>query len=104
MKDLIQAVKDHALEHYDSKDKKGRGPWDIVVECYDEEDWKGVLSGCATVAEALDMVWRDISGTVSYREEVQQHSIDMDGTREEQIQDAVEDAMEQYRKGREDGF
>lgn len=39
MADLIEAVKDHALQHY------GKGGWDVIVECYDDEMIEDMLRG-----------------------------------------------------------
>lgn len=39
MADLVQAVKDHAVENYE------RDGWDFVVECYDDEMIERVLRG-----------------------------------------------------------
>lgn len=44
---LIDAVKAHALANYEE------GGWDVVVECYSDEDIDTVIAGARTVAGAL---------------------------------------------------
>lgn len=44
---LVQAIKDHAEEHYED------GGWDVVVECYGDEEIAGVIGKARTVKGAL---------------------------------------------------
>ena len=46
-KDLIAAVRDFALDNYNS------AGWDILVECWDDEDIIEVIDGAKTVKAAL---------------------------------------------------
>lgn len=38
MDEMVQGVKDHALAHYDE------GGWDVIVECYDDEQIADLLT------------------------------------------------------------
>ncbi len=61
MNQLIQAVKNHANENYEA------GGWDILVECWEDEEIACVLKkdNCKTEKEAIDTfrplvaVWAD---------------------------------------------
>jgi len=60
MKEIIEAVKAHALEHYED------GGWDVIVECYDDEMLADRLKDCSTAEEAIESlrsceidVWSD---------------------------------------------
>jgi hypothetical protein len=44
---LIQAVRDHAQEHYEADG------WDILVECWDNSDIAEKIEGADTKAEAI---------------------------------------------------
>jgi hypothetical protein len=44
---MVEAVKAHALEHYED------GGWDVVVECWDDEQIAEQIAGATTVAEAV---------------------------------------------------
>jgi len=45
--ELVQAIKDHALAHYED------GGWDVVVECFDDAEIADTIGAAGTVAEAL---------------------------------------------------
>lgn len=45
--ELIEAVKSHALAHYTD------GGWDVVVECYSDDEVAEVIGKATTVAGAL---------------------------------------------------
>lgn len=45
--DLIKAVKDHALAHYND------GGWDVVVECWDDAQIAEQIAGATTEAGAI---------------------------------------------------
>jgi hypothetical protein len=47
VKELVEAVKDHAEQHYDE------GGWDVIVECYDDAEIAEVIKGVRTVKGAL---------------------------------------------------
>ncbi len=46
--ELVQAIKDHALAHYED------GGWDVVVECFDDAEIADTIGVAGTVAEALE--------------------------------------------------
>mgnify|MGYP006279002517 CR=1 FL=1 len=46
-KEMIEAVKAHAREHYEE------GGWDSIVECYDDEDIIRDMGTATTVEEAI---------------------------------------------------
>tara|TARA_R100000152_G_C6751145_1_gene174808 strand:- start:156 stop:380 length:225 start_codon:yes stop_codon:yes gene_type:complete len=45
--ELIQAVKDHALENYT------QGGWDVIVECWDSSDIDEAIEGARTLRGAI---------------------------------------------------
>ncbi len=57
--ELVRAIKDHALVHYED------GGWDVVVECFDDAEIAETIGEAGTIAEALDAfaplidVWSD---------------------------------------------
>jgi len=59
--ELVQAIKDHALDHYED------GGWDVVVECWGDAEIADTIveAGAITVADALEAfaplidVWSD---------------------------------------------
>ncbi len=57
--ELVRAIKDHALVHYED------GGWDVVVECWDDAEIAETIGEAGTIAEALDAfaplidVWSD---------------------------------------------
>lgn len=54
--DLVKAVKDHALQNYNSSG------WDYVVECWEDKDILEVINtdGCKTPDEAIKAVGQRI--------------------------------------------
>lgn len=56
---LIKAVKDHAIAHYND------GGWDVVVECWDDQQIAEQIAGATTEAgaiaklESLVSIWAD---------------------------------------------
>lgn len=50
MNELIQAVKDHAQAHYND------GGWDVVVECWSDEDIARTIKGARTAKGAVKKV------------------------------------------------
>ncbi len=50
MKDLIEAVKEHACRNYD------KGGWDHVVECLSDDDISYLISGQQSVSGAISAV------------------------------------------------
>ena len=63
--DLIDAVRAHAVEHYNE------GGWDFVVECW--EDWEilAVVRGCKKEGQAIRKVRKQIRALDDRRREVQ---------------------------------
>jgi len=55
---LIQAVKDHALKHYNE------GGWDYIVECYSDEDIAREIGKARTPKGAIRKVaeWAKLHG------------------------------------------
>lgn len=62
---LIEAVKAHALENYET------GGWDFVVECWEDSDIAEEIEGCTTEAEAIARVGRFASLQDERRREVE---------------------------------
>jgi hypothetical protein len=52
MDEMIAAVKNYAIEHYNEDG------WDSIVECYDDSDIKEDIGNAATVEEAIRNVAR----------------------------------------------
>ncbi len=57
--ELVQAIKDHALAHYED------GGWDVVVECWGDAEIADTIGTAGTVADAFEVfaplidVWSD---------------------------------------------
>tara|TARA_R110002110_G_scaffold314125_1_gene527346 strand:- start:286 stop:510 length:225 start_codon:yes stop_codon:yes gene_type:complete len=47
VKELVAAVKAHAVDHYDADG------WDYIVEAYSYDDVAELIEGASTVAEAI---------------------------------------------------
>jgi hypothetical protein len=45
--ELVEAVKDHALAHYND------GGWDVIVECYEDAEIAAVIGKARTVKGAI---------------------------------------------------
>ena len=63
-KELIEAVKKHAVDNYN----KG---WDVVVECYTDEEIQEEIEGAETPEQAIKMMGRDVEIYDSHRKEVE---------------------------------
>ena len=50
MNELIQAVKEHAQAHYND------GGWDVVVECWDDQQIADCIKGARTARGAIRKV------------------------------------------------
>lgn len=63
--DLVDAVRAHAVEHYNE------GGWDYVVECW--EDWEilAVVRGCKRESQAIRRVRKQVRALDDHRREVQ---------------------------------
>ena len=53
-KALIAAVREHSMKHY-------REGWDVVVECYEDEDILSIIGNAATVTEALKRMAQNVA-------------------------------------------
>lgn len=62
--DLIEAVKAHALAHYED------GGWDILVECYDDAEIAEVIGAARTPAGAIAKAAEVLGAVADYRAEV----------------------------------
>jgi len=63
--ELIAAVKAHALAHYE---KQG---WDIVVECYSDEQIGEIVAKCRTAKGAISAVLKAVRPSAEYRADIQ---------------------------------
>ena len=64
MNELIKAVRDHALDNYE------KGGWDILVECWDDEEIAEVIGGAKTPKAAIAACKRVIGTIDEYRSDV----------------------------------
>jgi len=64
MEALIAAVKKHALANYE---KQG---WDIVIECYSDDDIAEIIKTARTPAGAIKMVRAEIKPRADYRDDI----------------------------------
>jgi hypothetical protein len=64
MVSLIEAVKKHAIENYEING------WDIVVECYSDEDIFTVIGNARTISGAIKKLKDDFEPFYIYREEI----------------------------------
>lgn len=62
---LVEAVKAHALEHYE---KNG---WDFIVECWSDEEIAEEIEGCENELQAVARVASVASALAGQRAEVQ---------------------------------
>lgn len=65
MQQMIEAVKRHAVENYET------GGWDFVVECWSDEDILDCISGASNAAEAIRLVGEDVGVLADYRAEIE---------------------------------
>lgn len=63
-RDLIQAVIDHAIAHYECQG------WDILVESWDEEEIWDVIEGAASEKEAIRLAAQALKPINDYRMEI----------------------------------
>lgn len=63
--DLVDAVRAHALDHYNEDG------WDYVVESW--EDWEilAVVKGCKKESQAIRKVRKNVRSLSDYRREIQ---------------------------------
>jgi hypothetical protein len=64
MDDLIRAVRDHAVAHYND------GGWDFLVECWSDADIRDAIGSARTVAGAIRNAKRAVGGLDERRREV----------------------------------
>jgi pyruvate dehydrogenase complex dehydrogenase (E1) component len=64
MNELIKAVRDHALDNYE------KGGWDILVECWDDEEIAEVIGGAKTPKAAIAACKRVVGTIDEYRSDV----------------------------------
>ena len=64
MTTLTDAVKRHAITHYNSDG------WDIVVECYSDAELAALIGDAQTVADAIKRVFADVAPHASMRDEI----------------------------------
>ena len=64
MQTLIDAVKAHAITHYEQHG------WDIVTECYEDEQIADIIKGAATAADAIQAVLTHIRPIAEYRDDI----------------------------------
>ena len=62
--ELVQAVREHALEHYEE------GGWDILVECYEDADIEAIIGDASTEAEAVARLARVLRTSDDYRQDI----------------------------------
>lgn len=61
---LIQAVKRHAIAHYNNDG------WDIVVECYSDDEISSLIGDAQTITDAIARVLADVAPHASMRDEI----------------------------------
>ena len=64
MNELIKAVRDHALDNYE------KGGWDILVECWDDEEIAEAIGGAKTPKAAIAACKRVVGTIDEYRSDV----------------------------------
>jgi DNA-binding LytR/AlgR family response regulator len=64
LSNMIDAVKAHALKNYE------RDGWDIVIECYSDDDIAEIIKTARTPGGAIKMVRAEIKPGADYRDEV----------------------------------
>ena len=62
---LVQAVRDYANANYN------KGGWDIIVECWSDEDISGEIGNVKTVSGAIRKVSKIVQVISDYRSEIQ---------------------------------
>lgn len=65
MQQMIEAVKRHAVENYET------GGWDFVAECWSDKDILDRISGASNAAEAIRLVGEDVGVLADYRAEIE---------------------------------
>lgn len=65
MKQLVEAVKQHALDHYEEDG------WDYLVECYSDDEVAELIGDAKTVEEAIAAVGEIMKIKDDYRKDIQ---------------------------------
>jgi len=63
--ELVQAVREYALTWYHD------GGWDLVVECWSDEEIEAAIQGAKTDRGAIRKVWAEIKPLHAHRSEIQ---------------------------------
>lgn len=63
--ELVKAVRDYALTWYHD------GGWDLVVECWSDEEIEAAIQGAKTDRGAIRKVWAAIKPLHAHRSEIQ---------------------------------
>jgi hypothetical protein len=61
---LTEAVKRHATQNY------SQDGWDIVVECYSDDEIAALIGDAQTIADAIVRVFADVAPHASMRDEI----------------------------------
>jgi hypothetical protein len=64
-KEMVDAVKAHAVEHYEEDG------WDYLVECYSNEEVEELIGKCRTVSGAIKKVAKIMKIKGDYRDDIQ---------------------------------
>lgn len=62
---LVEAVKAHALESYETDG------WDILVECWDDDDISEIIGNARTVSGAIKRCRSEVRLVNDYRSDIQ---------------------------------
>ncbi|MHC4780141.1 MAG: hypothetical protein ACYTFG_16345 [Planctomycetota bacterium] len=70
MDEMIQAVKKHAINHYEN------GGWDYIVECYEDSDIEETIkeaqtAGAKTTEEVIAQIGKWMRAKDDYRKDIQ---------------------------------
>jgi DNA-binding LytR/AlgR family response regulator len=65
LSNMIDAVKAYALSHYETDG------WDIVIECYSDDDIAAIIKTARTPAGAIRMVRAEVKPRADYRADIQ---------------------------------
>jgi len=65
MKNLIEAVKSHAIENY------AKDGWDILVECYSDDDIAELIGKKNTIDSAIKECRKDVKQRDGWRKEIE---------------------------------
>jgi len=63
-KELVEAVAKHAIRHYEVEG------WDILVECWEDQDIWNVIEGATSEKEAICLAAQALKPLSDYRMEI----------------------------------